>query len=219
MVAVAFAVAAANPYMVRIFVNGLESGVLVVLDACLLAAAVACRGRFVTRASGRERLGVGVLLALIVLARTDSVLLVGALGLWSLAEARTLGRRALRPLLELFGIVAVVTVVYLVSNQLWFGVVIQISGLTKRAPLTVEPGAGDGSRGLRGRRDRRLGLPAQPGAETAGPARVGSGGPGRSRRPRPGSPRSAWSWWPTTRCCSPSSGSGTTARSRCTCCS
>ena len=136
VVAVAFGVAAANPYMVRIFVNGLESGVLVVLDACLLAAAVGCRGRFVTRASASSRLGVGVLLALIVLARTDSVLLVAALGVWSLAEAWRLGRRAVRPMVEMFGLVAVVTVAYLVSNQLWFGVVVQISGLTKRAELT-----------------------------------------------------------------------------------
>ncbi len=137
MVAVAFAVLAANPYMVRIFVNGLESGVLVVLDAALLAAAASCRGRFVTRGSTGERLAIAVLLALIVLARTDSVLLVGALGLWSLAEARPLGRRAIRPLLELFAIPALVTVVYVGSNQLWFGVAVQISGLTKRAPVTL----------------------------------------------------------------------------------
>ncbi len=137
VVAVAFAVAAANPYMVRIFVNGLESGVLVVLDACLLAAAVGCRGRFVTGTSSSRRWWVGVLLALIVLARTDSVLLVAALGVWSLVEAWPLGRRAIRPLIELFGIVGVVTIGYLVSNQRWFGVAVQISGLTKRSPLTL----------------------------------------------------------------------------------
>jgi hypothetical protein len=130
-------VAAVNPAMVRIFANGLESGVLVLVDACLLALAAGCRGRFVTGTTGRDRLLVSAVLVLVVLARTDSVLLVGALGLWSLAEAWPLGRRAVRPLAELFALPVVVTVLYLVSNQLWFGVPLQISGLTKRAPLTA----------------------------------------------------------------------------------
>ena len=137
MVAAAFAVLAVNPFVVRIFVNGLESGVLVVLDAALLAVAAAWRGRFVTSGSTRTRLAVGVLLALIVLARTDSVLLVGALGLWALADARPRGRRAIRPLAELFVIPVVATLAYVASNQIWFGVAVQISGLTKRAPMTL----------------------------------------------------------------------------------
>ena len=59
MVAVALVAVAANPFMVKVFVNGMESGVLVLLDAALLAV-----GRRVARAvpgtgSARRRLGIG----------------------------------------------------------------------------------------------------------------------------------------------------------------
>ena len=60
----------------------------------------------------------------------------GSLGLWTLAEARPLGRRAIRPLLELFALPAVTLGAYLLSNQVMFGVTLQISGMVKRAPLT-----------------------------------------------------------------------------------
>ncbi|HEX7444160.1 MAG TPA: hypothetical protein VF320_09745, partial [Acidimicrobiales bacterium] len=134
LVAAVLAVLAANPYMVKIFANGLESGVLVVIDAAVLAVGAAVGGRFLGRLTRRPRVGLGLLLALAFLARTDSVFLLAALGLWALAEARPLGRRAVGPLAELFGPAVVVIVAYLVSNQLWFDIPIQISGLTKRAP-------------------------------------------------------------------------------------
>jgi hypothetical protein len=75
---------------------------------------------------------------MIILGRTDSVLLVGILGIWALAEARSSSWRAsIRPLVELFVLPAVTLLVYLASNQVMFGVLLQISGLTKRAPFTV----------------------------------------------------------------------------------
>ena len=137
MVAVTLAVCAGNPFIVKVFVNGLESGVLVLLDALVLAVGARWRGRWLTSGTGSARLGVGVLLALTILARTDSVLLVGALGLWTLAEARPLGRRAVRPMVELFAPPAVTLAAYLVSNQVMFGMWLQISGVVKRAPLTA----------------------------------------------------------------------------------
>ena len=143
IVAAALALGGGNPFVVGVFVNGLESGVLVVFDALLLAVGARWRGRFLTGGSSRARLGVAVLLALTILARTDSVLLVGALGLWCLAEARQegLGRRAIGPLVELFAIPLVTLIGYLVSNQVQFGIWLQISGIVKRQPLNLARGA------------------------------------------------------------------------------
>ena len=136
-VAVALAVGGGNPFVVKIFVNGLESGVLVVLDALVLAVGARWRGRWLTGGSGRARLGVSALLALTILARTDSVLLLAALGLWCLFEARPLGRQAIRPIAQLFALPAATLVAYLVSNEVQFGIWLQISGIVKREPVTV----------------------------------------------------------------------------------
>jgi hypothetical protein len=135
-VALTLAVAGGNPFIVKVFANGLESGVLVLLDALILTVGAAWRSRWLTRGSGGARLAVGVLLALTILARTDSLLLVAGLGLWTLAEARTLGRRAVRPMLELFVLPAVTTAAYLISNQVQFGIWLQISGIVKRQDIT-----------------------------------------------------------------------------------
>jgi hypothetical protein len=137
VVALALVAVAANPFVVKVFVNGMESGVLVLLDAAVLAVGAARRGRFLFTGGRRDRWLIGVLLSLTLLARTDGVLLLAVLGLWTLAEARTAPRAALGPLLELFSLPAVTLAAYLVSNQIYFGLFEQISGLTKRAPLTV----------------------------------------------------------------------------------
>ncbi len=137
VVAVALVAVAADPFVVKVFVNGMESGILVVLDAALLAVGASRRGRFLFRGTSRDRWLLGLLLALTVLARTDSVLLVAVLGLWTLAEARGSARAAVVPLLELFVLPAVTLMAYLLSNRIWFGLWEQISGLTKRAPLTA----------------------------------------------------------------------------------
>jgi len=136
LVAGALVLVGGNPFFVKIFANGLESGVLVLLDAALLWLAARRRRAWLTKGTSSDRLWAALLLSLIVLARTDSVLLVGALGLWTLAEARTLGARAIRPLLELFVLPAATLAAYLLSNQVMFGVPLQISGIVKRASLT-----------------------------------------------------------------------------------
>ncbi len=139
VVALALVAAAADPFIVKVFVNGMESGVLVLLDAAVLAIGATWRGRFLRRGTPSARWATGLLLAGLVLARTDSVLLVAVMGLWALAEARSSGwRRSVVPLVQLFALPAVVLIGYLVSNQLLFGVLLQISGLTKRAPFTLE---------------------------------------------------------------------------------
>jgi hypothetical protein len=137
IVALALVAAAVDPFVAKVFVNGMESGVLVVLDAALLAVAVTWRGRMLTAGSSASRWATGLLLALIVLARTDAVFLLAVMGIWALAEARPLGREAVQPLVQLFALPAVTLVAYLVSNQVMFGIALQISGLTKRAPLTL----------------------------------------------------------------------------------
>jgi hypothetical protein len=138
IVALALVAAAADPFIVKIFVNGMESGVLVLLDAAVLAIGATWRGRLLRRGRPSARWATGLLLAALVLARTDSVLLLGVMGVWALAEARSDWRRSVVPLLQLFALPAFVLVAYLVSNQLMFGVLLQISGLTKRAPFTLE---------------------------------------------------------------------------------
>lgn len=134
-----------NPFVVKAFVNGLESGVVVPLDALLLYLVVrrGTRGTMFVSAGHRWRIGFGLVLALTFLARTDTVLLVATLGLWCLAELRTARRNGPRMpvgvgvsvLAELFGPVALTAAVYLSANQRAFGTAVQISGLVKRAPL------------------------------------------------------------------------------------
>jgi hypothetical protein len=137
LVAAALALVGANPYVVKVIVNGMESGVLVLIDALILAVGASRRGRLLAG----DRLGqfaLGGLLALAVLARTDTVLLLAILGIWALAEARPRGRRAIGPLLAIFGLPAVTLVAYLISNEVLFGELLQISGVVKHAPLTAE---------------------------------------------------------------------------------
>src|SRR5690606_1329238 len=112
-----FVLLVANPFVVKVFVNGLESAVVLVVDAVLLW--VVLRGmpaaprRWISERSSEWRLGIGVLLAVAFLARTDAVLLVACLGLWALVEAWPLDAPKVRGLVELFGPVGVTAVVYM----------------------------------------------------------------------------------------------------------
>jgi hypothetical protein len=128
----------ASPFVVKLFVSGLESGIAATCDAALLYLAVRGRGRWIDGTTLKFRLGAGALFAVTFLARTDAIILLACLGLWVVAEAivnRTPG--AVRKVVELFALPVVVIGLYLVSNQAWFGTPWQISGLTKRAPLTA----------------------------------------------------------------------------------
>lgn len=145
LLAVVFALVLGNPYVVRTFVNGLESGIAVVVYAGIVFLAAGGPvgpgrdGRWLVGTSTRWRLGMAVLLALAFLARTDAVLLLAAAGVWCLAEARggaRDGRRWLGPLVQLFALPGVVVVAYLAWNQAAFGTAVQVSGLHKRAELT-----------------------------------------------------------------------------------
>jgi hypothetical protein len=132
----------ANPFLLKMVVNGLESGVEVPVLALLLARALSCRGRFVSTSSRRDRLITGGLLALAFLARTDAVLLFAAIGLWCLldagpgSDAVPLATRAVRTV-EVLVVPAVVVVAYLALNAAWFHTALQISGTVKRLPLTA----------------------------------------------------------------------------------
>jgi hypothetical protein len=141
IVALALGVAALNPFIVKVFVNGMESGILVALDAAVLVIGSRWRGRLLRGGRPLTRWVMGAVLALTVLARTDAVLLLGVMGLWFVAEAvtdsATSWRSAIRPWVELFALPAVTLVGYLISNQVMFGLLVQISGLTKRTSLNA----------------------------------------------------------------------------------
>ena len=138
IVALALVVVSADPFVVKVFVNGMESGVVVLLDAAILAVGATWRGRLLGRGRPGARWAVGLLLAALVLTRTDSVFLLTVMGVWALAEARSDPRGSLLPLAQLFALPAVALTAYLVSNQVMFGLLVQISGLTKKAPFTLD---------------------------------------------------------------------------------
>jgi hypothetical protein len=114
---------AANPFVLRTVASGLESGVVVLVGALLLSRPLDRRA--------------GVLLALAFLARTDAALLVAMAALWVWPD-----RGRLRPLLLPS---AVTAAVYLVANQLAFGIPTQVSGDVKRLPLTLGRAAAMGA--------------------------------------------------------------------------
>ena len=113
-VAVLFALVAANPYVMKLFVNGLESGVAALAYAALLWAVVEKRTRWIAP-----------LLVLAFLSRTDAVIVMGCLFLWSPREWRR------------FVPAGVVVALYLGFNQVVFGNPLQVSGVVKRLPLTA----------------------------------------------------------------------------------
>jgi hypothetical protein len=147
VVVAVFTLLFANPFVVKVFVNGLESAVVLVIDALLLWVLLrsmpAAAPGWIDGRSPQWRLGMGTLVALAFLARTDAVLLVACLGLWVLFEAWPFSLARVRGLLELFGPVAVTAAVYLLANWMAFDTPVQVSGLVKQADL-------DGARVLAG---------------------------------------------------------------------
>ncbi len=138
-VVVGFVALCANPFIFKMTVNGLESGLVVPVGAALITVTIRFRGGFISRATRGQRFASGALLALAFVARTDAVILLAAVLVWCLvdaarphlARARKLGR-----LTELFAIPVIVVVAYLVTNQAFFDTPLQISGTVKRLPLT-----------------------------------------------------------------------------------
>lgn len=127
----------ANPYVIKTTVNGLESGVVVLSQAALLAIAWTQRGRLLAAPTRTRWLFAG-LLALAFLARTDAIVLIGCVGVWALAEAIALGRSAVPRLLQLFGPAALTMAGWFAYSAAAFGDPRQVSGETKRLDLTVE---------------------------------------------------------------------------------
>lgn len=134
---VALLLFAANPFVLKLFVNGLESGIAAFFEAVVILAVWRRRGRLTTDTSTRWRIGFGVVLALAFLARTDAVILLGCLGLWCLAETRHRGRTGIRPVVEIFAVPAATVIGYLASNVVFFGDPRQVSGEVKRLGLTA----------------------------------------------------------------------------------
>lgn len=137
-VAAVLVVFAANPFVLKVFVNGLESGPATLIHAVLLAMVWRSGGRIADGTSPWRRALTGGLLALAFLARTDALLLIGCVGLWSLAEVRSLGRLALRRLVEVFTLPAVTMAAYFGVNAAVFADPRQVSGEIKRLDLTPE---------------------------------------------------------------------------------
>lgn len=129
---------AGNPMLARIAVSGMESGLVLFLGALILAHATRTPGGLVHGRSRRWRLTLGLLLGLAVLARTDHILLIGAVGLAALVETRGQGSLGsqLRRVLPVLAPPAVLLAVYLAVNAVWVGSALQVSGMVKRAPLT-----------------------------------------------------------------------------------
>lgn len=106
-----------NPYVVKIFVNGLESGLAALVYAGLLTVMV----------DGRRR-WLAPLLVLAFLARTDAAIVIGCLFVWMY-----LTERVWRPFVP----AGVVVALYLLVNRVVFGEPLQVSGVVKRLPLTA----------------------------------------------------------------------------------
>lgn len=112
-VALLLALVAGNPYVFKIFVNGLESGVVALAYTGLIAAVLQRNDRLVM-----------VWLVVAFLGRTDALFVVGCLFL------ATWGWRRFIP-------VGVVAAAYLLFNQIVFGNPLQVSGVIKRQSVTA----------------------------------------------------------------------------------
>ncbi len=143
-----FVLLVANPFVVKVFVNGLESAVVLVVDAVLLwivlkgmpAAATPLDRRPLVAMAPRYR---GCCSRWRSWLAPTRCCWSATLGLWVLFEAWPLNGARVRGLVELFAPVAVTAAVYLVANWVAFGTPLQVSGLVKQAHL-------DGGRVLAG---------------------------------------------------------------------
>ena len=126
VVAVVWFLVAANPYVLKLFVNGMESGLVALLGALVLALAVRTDGNPLERP-----VLLAVLLCLSFLARTDAALWIVVLLAWLAVRNRGIDRR----LVAVVGALVVTGMGYLVSNLIIVGHPFQISGEVKRLPL------------------------------------------------------------------------------------
>lgn len=128
-VVVVWVLATFNPVVLRLFVNGMESGLVALFGALLLSVAVRRGGDLLA-----APVLTAVLLGMAFLARTDAVFIAGAALVWCALLRRRIDRRVL-----LVGAAfSTVVVAYLAVNVAIVGHPLQISGVTKQ----VEPDAG-----------------------------------------------------------------------------
>ncbi|MFK7929308.1 MAG: hypothetical protein AB8H79_14030, partial [Myxococcota bacterium] len=124
----------AVPMILRTEVSGMESAVVVLVHGLLLA--WVCRHGVHRLHEGPiwTRLGLGALLGVSILARSDAALLTPLLGLWALPGAIRAGRRGLLGLAVVGIVPAMSLALFLTANWLWFQTPLQVSGTLKRVP-------------------------------------------------------------------------------------
>jgi hypothetical protein len=133
----AFVTLGASPFMLRLFVNGLESGLAVLVWVVVLGRFALSSGPLLTAGTSRWRATTGVLLLVAFLVRTDAALAVGCLGLWLLVELwnRSDRRGHLSSLAEYLAPTVLGGIGFVAFNLWVFGTPLQVSGLIKRAPI------------------------------------------------------------------------------------
>ena len=124
--AVGWVALVANPFTVKLYVNGMESALVALCMAAVLAGTVRRGGDPI----GRPVLG-GLLLGAMFLARTDTVFLVAAAFGWAVLRER----RITRDHVVAAAVTGAIAAAYLASNVALFGNPMQISGVTKRVAL------------------------------------------------------------------------------------
>lgn len=129
-VVVVWVLATANPAVLRLFVNGMESGLVALTGALLLVLAAHHRGDLLA-APGHTTL----LLCTAFLARTDAVVVAAAALVWS----ALLHRRVERRIMAIGAVFSAVVMAYMAVNVALVGHPMQISGVSKQ----VDP---DGAR-------------------------------------------------------------------------
>lgn len=115
--------ATANPAVLRLFVNGMESGLVALAGSLLLASAVRHRGDLLA-----APVHTTVLLCVAFLARTDAVVVAGVALVWCVVLRRRIDRRVLAVAV----VFAAVVLAYLAVNVVLVGNPLQISGVSKR---------------------------------------------------------------------------------------
>lgn len=124
--------ACAHP-LVKVWVNGLEAALVLLLNALLLAVVLRTPQMLAPEAR-RARVAAGGLIALAFLARTDEAILLPVIALWALPALRREPRRVMVALFEWLLLPSLVVITYMAANQVIFGSAVQVSGLLKAAP-------------------------------------------------------------------------------------
>jgi len=127
----------AVPMILRTEVSGMESAVVVGVHGLLLAWVCRQGVHHLHHASVWARLGLGAVLGLSILARSDAALLTPLLLLWALPGAIRSGPKGVLGLAVVGIVPAFSLVAFLWANWHWFQTPLQVSGTLKRVP----PGA------------------------------------------------------------------------------